>query len=310
MDWLNHEWEAFLIGKPTAVGQAVVAAVRIAGIIALALLVFAVARKVISRLSARVESSGRLDEVHRRRAATFAAILLNITRYAIIFLGLVMVLREMGLNPTPILAGAGVVGLAVGFGAQNLVRDVVSGFFILLEDQYAVGDLVEINGVFGVVEEVGLRMTRLRDSNGELRYFANGSVTTVNHFTDRCLQYVVNVPVPREAEATALALLSSAMESFHREFNALAETPTPPQVIPLGQNASLVQAAVKVIPTRQALLEQKLPPRLTAALAEREVTLLAGHDLSIFPHSPAFHRLLQSATGQESRSAPTPNSSQ
>ena len=108
--------------------------------------------------------------------------------------GIWLIRNLFGFDMAPVLASVGVVGLAVGFGAQNLVRDVVSGFFIIMEGQYGVGDAVEINGLFGYVEEVGLRITKLRDPNGELRYFPNGTITQANRYTEGCISYRLVVP--------------------------------------------------------------------------------------------------------------------
>ena len=95
-------------------------------------------------------------------------------------LALFQALSELGFNLGPLLAGVGIVGLAVGFGAQNLVRDVITGFFILFEDQYGVGDVVQVNGIAtGKVEQLTLRVTGLRDLDGTLHYLANGNITHV-----------------------------------------------------------------------------------------------------------------------------------
>ncbi len=100
-----------------------------------------------------------------RREATLAKLLQNILTYVIYFIALIMVLSTIGINVGPILAGAGVVGLAVGFGAQNLVRDIITGFFIIFEDQFSVGDHVIIGPFQGDVEEIGLRTTKIKGAS-------------------------------------------------------------------------------------------------------------------------------------------------
>ncbi|MNR89343.1 putative MscS family protein YkuT [compost metagenome] len=114
-----------------------------------------------------------------QRTGTLTQILSSTVKTVILFAGSLMALSEVGINVTPILASAGVVGLAVGFGAQSLVKDVVSGFFILLEDQYGMGDAVTISGHSGVVVGMNLRITQLRDADGSLITIPNGLVAIV-----------------------------------------------------------------------------------------------------------------------------------
>lgn len=119
------------------------------------------------------------------RAGTLAGILRSLGRAVIGFLGLMIALSKLGVNVAPLLASAGIVGLAVGFGAQSLVKDVISGFFVLVEDQYGVGDTVEIGAHTGVVERMNLRITQIRTVSGQLVTIPNGTLTTViNHSKD------------------------------------------------------------------------------------------------------------------------------
>ena len=102
-------------------------------------------------------------------------------------IALLMILRELNLDITPILTGAGIVGLAVGFGAQSLVKDVISGFFLILENQVRVGDVAAINGTSGLVEAITLRTIVLRDGSGTVHVFPNGSITTLSNMTQGLL---------------------------------------------------------------------------------------------------------------------------
>lgn len=137
---------------------------------------------------------------------TLVPVAMGFVRYAIYFSALVMGLREAAIDPTPLLAGAGVIGVAIGFGAQTFVGDIVAGFFILFEDLLLVGDLVEIGGIQGRVEEIGVRITKIRDDlgvlhsipNGELRKVANHSRTFVNAVVDVHVPYEEDVPRVRD----------------------------------------------------------------------------------------------------------------
>jgi len=201
-------------------------------------------------------------------------------RYTVIFAAGLSVLGQFNVDLRPVLAGAGVLGLAIGFGAQNLVRDVISGFFIILEGQYAVGDLVEINGVFGRVEWVGLRTTRLREPNGQLRHFANGNITSANNYTEDQISYVVTVPVPPEEPSEPIPLVRSVLDDFEREFRVFAESPTL-RVERLPSYSRIVRVRVQAIPGRHQTLEQKLPARMAAGLERAGHKLPAGTEVTV-----------------------------
>jgi moderate conductance mechanosensitive channel len=135
----------------------------------------------IARIQARAAASavGPNAIERRRRTATLASIVQSIITALVVFLGGLMVLRELSIDVIPLLTGAGIAGLAIGFGAQNLVRDVISGFFMILEDQVGVGDVARIQNVTGTVEEIRLRTIVLRDADGAVWIFPNGTITTL-----------------------------------------------------------------------------------------------------------------------------------
>lgn len=118
-----------------------------------------------------------------RREQTLVKLLENVVTYVVGFITFVTVLSIVGIDIKPILTGAGVLGLAIGFGAQNLVKDVITGFFIIFEDQFAVGDSVKINGFEGIVEEIGLRTTKIKGENSERHIIPNGSVIQVTNMS-------------------------------------------------------------------------------------------------------------------------------
>jgi small conductance mechanosensitive channel len=121
----------------------------------------------------------------RARATTIGAVLTSIANAVIGTVTAIIVLGEVGINLAPIIASAGIVGVAVGFGAQNLVKDFLSGIFLVLEDQYGVGDEIEVGDVEGRVEDIGLRSTRVRDAEGTLWHIRNGEIVTVGNHTQR-----------------------------------------------------------------------------------------------------------------------------
>lgn len=118
-----------------------------------------------------------------RREQTLVKLLENVVTYVVGFITFVTVLSIVGIDVKPILAGAGVLGLAIGFGAQNLVKDIITGFFIIFEDQFAVGDKVKINGFEGTVEEIGLRTSKIKGDNDERHIIPNGSIVQVTNMS-------------------------------------------------------------------------------------------------------------------------------
>ena len=253
---------------------------RIIGTIVVAWVVFHVVAAAIAAAVGRAEESiGR--EAHRQRVTTLLLLVRNFTKYIVIFAAGVMVLDQVGVDIGVVLAGAGIAGLAVGFGAQNLVRDVVTGFFIILEGQYAVGDLVEINAIFGRVEGVGLRVTRLRDPSGQLRYVPNGSITRASNYSAKAVMHTVTIPLPSEQPNDALPLIRSALEDFDREFQAFTDPPQVGSPEDLATYARVVRVETRSRPGRETFVEQKMPSRMAAAMQRAGHNLPEGTEISV-----------------------------
>lgn len=144
------------------------------------------AGQIGNRLVGGLMRPGRIPGVwDERRAKTLLGVIKSMLRYALYFVGIIMILHELGIDTTSVLAGVGIAGLAIGIGAQNLVRDVATGFFILFEDQFSVGDYVSISGVTGTVEELGLRATKIRAMTGDLYIISNGEIRQVARLAHR-----------------------------------------------------------------------------------------------------------------------------
>lgn len=178
-------------------------ALRAAGNTARVLLIIALvfagifAIKKLSDRLAILLAWGRSDDAEiKKRSNTLASFVQYFLVALVIAVGGMMILKEFNVEIRPILASAGVIGLAVGFGAQNLVQDVISGFFILLEDQIRVGDVVNIKGKGGLVEKVGLRMIVLRDLDGTVHYIRNGQIDIISNSTKEFSNYVIDIRVP------------------------------------------------------------------------------------------------------------------
>ena len=175
------------------------ASLRILLIAVLAWVLSLVARKALQRFELRLVAQGRQDADVASEAAKRAETLARLLRQAVMIMiwvvALLVILNEVGVSVGPILASAGVAGLAIGFGAQNLVRDVISGFFLILEDQVRLGDVAVVNGTGGLVEQINFRTLILRDLAGVVHVFPNGSITTLSNLTKEWSAYVFEVGI-------------------------------------------------------------------------------------------------------------------
>ena len=193
-------------------------------------------RRLVDRVLLPVLAQGekRVDTAQAARIKTLASLVNSSISYVLTFVFGIMLLRAFGLDPLPLLTTASVAGLAVGFGAQKLVKDMISGFFILLENQYGVGDYVTIGAATGTVDEVGLRTTRIRDDVGKLYILSNGDITQVcNQSRGAVASYVEIGVAPTTDVAKATDVLNKAGQELTREQPDL-DFAEPPSVQGLG----------------------------------------------------------------------------
>lgn len=171
---------------------------------------------------ARLAAGATRRAMIRSKATSLAPMTSTLVRISVLVATIVMALDQMGFDVTTVLAGAGVLGLAVGFGAQTLVKDCISGFFLVVEDIVQVGDWVELDGKRGVVEDVGLRMTQVRAFDGTLWSFPNGEVKTVGNLSREWMRAIVEVGIAYETDlAKGLRVLQEVGDRFaadHEEF--------------------------------------------------------------------------------------------
>jgi small-conductance mechanosensitive channel len=210
-----------------------------------------------------------------QRARTIGSVLRSLSSAIVLVIAAVMVLAEFGVALAPILASAGIVGVAVGFGAQNLVRDFLSGMFMLLEDQYGVGDIVDLGEANGVVEAVGLRITTLRDANGTVWYVRNGEVLRVGNKSQGFAVAVLDLPLAHSADiadATDLAQ-RTAVERVAGEdvADAVLEAPEVLGVERVGPEGVTLRLTVKVKPGQQFSVQRALNAAIADAFDDADV---------------------------------------
>ena len=231
-----------------------------------------------------------------KRAETLSHVVRDVGRMAIMAVSALMILSELGLNLGPLLAAAGIGGLAVGFGAQNIVKDVLSGFFILLEDSIGVGDVVEIAGVGGLVEEVRLRTIRLRDLSGNVHVVPNGSVDKVKNMTKDYSYYLFDLGVAyREDVDEVMAVVQEIAEGLRADESFAADILEPLEMLGVDQfadSAVIIKCRIKTIPIKQLRVGREMNRRIKKTFDAKGIEIP-------FPHHTLYW-------GEPKKGAPLP----
>lgn len=210
-------------------------------------------------------------ERRRQRAAAIGSVLRSFATAAVFSIAALMVLNELGFDLAPLLASAGIAGVAIGFGAQTLVKDLIAGLFMLLEDQYGVGDVIDVGEASGTVESVGLRITTIRDARGVLWYIRNGEIIRVGNKSQGWAVVLVDVTVDYDRVDQAVALLHAAASGLGEDprwRDSLIEAPEVLGVEQITVDGAVLRTTVKTSSEAQSRVGRELRRRLTEALAE------------------------------------------
>ncbi|MDQ3404416.1 MAG: mechanosensitive ion channel family protein [Actinomycetota bacterium] len=294
----NNQWLAasssWLVVKP----------VKILMIMVIALTARWLARRLIDRLTsgngqvpallrplkerAPLGLGSLVSERRSQRAKTIGSVLKSVVTAAVFGLAFILVLGELGVNLAPLIASAGIVGLALGFGAQNLVKDFLSGIFMMLEDQYGVGDVVDVGEASGTIEAVGLRVTTLRDVNGTVWYVRNGEILRVGNSSQGFAVAVVDLPVGYSVDVDKVVEI---LERIAAEVVAVEpfseDVIEPPEVLGVEKvtpESITIRMTVKVRPGRQWAVQRALRASAMAAVEAAGIQPPLGR---LFPPSPA-----------------------
>jgi small-conductance mechanosensitive channel len=271
--------------------------VRIVVVIVVALLIRAVLHRMINRLvhpvrggdvprilhpfkdrvqnSALLESTGLLSERRAQRAATIGSVLKSGVSLTVLLIAFLVILSELQIDLAPFIAGTSIVGVALGFGAQNIVKDFLSGMFMMLEDQYGVGDVIDFEKASGTVEAVSLRTTRLRDVNGTVWYVRNGEVVRVGNKSQGYAQVVLDVPL--EASADVAAASAAMLEEAQRMRNDEQWTgqflgdPEMQGVESMTREETVVRMVARTRPGEQFRIARELRRRIRERLDALEI---------------------------------------
>jgi small conductance mechanosensitive channel len=217
----------------------------------------------------------------RKRVATLTGLLLTLSLVVVWAVAVVICLDQVGLDVTPILAGAGIVGLAVGFGAQNLVRDVISGFFLVLENQVRVGDVAVVNGTGGLVEAITFRTIVLRDLAGVVHVVPNGAITTLANMTKTWSGYVLDVGVAyKEDTDRVVEIMSEVAEDLRSDARLGALILEPMEIFGVDdfkESEVTIKARLKTVPMQQWAVGREYRRRLKKAFDARGIEIPFPH---------------------------------
>jgi len=221
------------------------------------------------------------DEEFQKRTRTLGEVVRYVIVLVVFAVATMTVLKELGIDIGPVLAAAGIAGLAIGFGAQSLVKDVISGFFILLEDQIRVGDVVKISDKGGLVEKVGLRTTVLRDLHGNVHYVPNGSISVVTNMTKEYSRYVFDIGVAyREDVDEVIKVIKGIDEEMRQDPEFKDDIIEPIEVMGLDQFANssvIIKARTTTVPMKQWRVGREFNRRMKKKFDELNIEIPFPH---------------------------------
>lgn len=248
---------------------------------------------LVNRFEQEVSTGAGLEVLERaKRARTLGGLVENVLTTLVVVVASLMILREVGLDITPILTGAGILGLAVGFGAQTLVKDIISGFFMILENEVRIGDVVQIDTHGGMVEDMNLRTIVLRDFEGTVHIIPNGSVTAVMNRTKDFSYYVVDLPAPYAADTDTVVALVKRVGADLRKDDAFAPFILDDiEVVGVDAFADswvTIKLRIKTMPLKQWEVGRELRRRLKKAYDQAGIS---------FPYPTQTHHMVRDGNG-------------
>jgi small conductance mechanosensitive channel len=270
--------------------QIIITCIRILLILALSWAIMFLIKKFLRRLEHHLLKRGSTEGEPPTESAKRVDTLIRLIRQATLIalwvtVGLI-ILREIGVDIGPILASAGILGLAVGFGAQNLVRDVISGFFFILENQVRVGDVAVVNGTGGLVEKVNFRTLVLRDLGGTVHVFPNGTVTTLSNLTKEWSAYIFDIGVAyKENTDNVIKVMQQVGEELKKDSTLGPLMIEPPEIFGVDKfdnSAVVIKGRIKTKPIRQWQVGREYLRRIKLAFDENGIEIPFPHQTLYF----------------------------
>jgi moderate conductance mechanosensitive channel len=260
-------------------------AVRVLAIIFIALLIARLLKALTNRLIQLSKSQSRVAQMREQQTRTMAALLYSVGVGIIIAVAILTALPEFGFNVSPIAAAAAVASLALGFGAQHLVKDLINGFFIIFEDQFVIGDLIQTNGETGRVEHLTLRRTVLRNVAGAMVTIPNGLVGQVANLSRDWSQAFVDITVPsEETAARALAALEKIADDFRNDADwspALVDGPRVLGIESLSLDGTVIRLQVRTLLNRKDDVARELRRRIKLGFEQSRIQLSHLYNVSV-----------------------------
>lgn len=239
--------------------------------------------------TAAADPAAVVPERRRQRAEAIGSVLRSLVTAVVFSIAALLILSELSFDLAPLLASAGIAGLALGFGAQTLVKDLIAGLFMLLEDQYGVGDTVDLGEATGMVEAVGLRITTIRDGRGVLWYIRNGEIIRVGNKSQGWAMVVVDLPIGFAHTEEATAVLRTAAASVALDPELAPEIVEAPEVLGVEEitvDGAVIRTVVKTTADGQLPVARELRRRLAEALENSGITAQIAAS-RMYPRPPA-----------------------
>jgi small conductance mechanosensitive channel len=214
--------------------------------------------------------------VKGNQANTLHKLIKSTCKYVLYFICLITILINIGFDPMPILTGASILGLAVGFGAQSLVKDVIAGFFLIFERQLEVGDIVQLNNqIKGTVEEIGLRITKIREYNQRLHYLSNGEIYQVTNYNREKMRAVINFSAPYEVDLDKIdKILVKVCDQIYEKYNTiLLEKPETTGITRIDQQGIHLSLSALCLPDEYVFVERQIRKEVIAAFQQNGVNI-------------------------------------
>jgi moderate conductance mechanosensitive channel len=244
--------------------------ITVAGTLLVLLLIYRGLTHVIDRVI--LARQGEATSLRAQRVRTLGPLLTNTARWVMLFVALIIVLREFGIDVQALLVSAGVLGLALSLGAQTLIRDVITGFFLLFEGLVAVGDTIEVGPHTGVVEGIGLRVTKVRMLNGALRVVPNGQLTEFTNYSQGWARAVVEVGVPYDMDVKkAIAVLERVGADWAAQTDVALDVPQAQGILRFGEADVVLRLLARVDPSRRFDAEMELRQRIKEAFDRERI---------------------------------------
>ncbi|MDE5413152.1 mechanosensitive ion channel family protein [Alkalihalobacillus sp. MEB203] len=265
-------WTSFLEGGIEIFGQAVIAIIAF-------IIAKSIGNKIIKTGFTKMQEQ---KDISLGRVKTLEKLALNAFSYVLIFVFITIVISIFGLDATGLIAGAGIIGLAIGFGAQGLVSDVVTGFFILLERQIDVGDYVTASGLDGIVEEVGLRTTLIRGFDGTLHFIPNRNISSVSNHSRGNMRALVDMSISYDDNIDeAVKVMQAVCDRIATEDERIVEGPNVVGVQSLGDSDVVLRIVAKTVNMEQWAVERTLRKELKEALDANGIEIPFPHQVYI-----------------------------